>query len=206
MASLSVLLAGGHRHHLGSEHSHAVDVEFLPLTIQFAHVNDALQPEHGRDGGGGDAMLACAGFGNDAALAHAPGQQDLSEGVVDLVRARVEQVFSLEINLRPAQLTGEALRQVERRRPPAELPQVIRQLPLKFGVALRLDILLLQLLQRMHQCLGNKPAAIRAEPASGVGQITTGCLAHAPSLAHGASQGQPPFSWPGGRVEHEPDL
>jgi hypothetical protein len=41
-------------------------------------------------------MLAGAGFGDDAGLAHALGEQDLADAVVDLVRAGVVQLFALE--------------------------------------------------------------------------------------------------------------
>jgi len=46
-------------------------------------------------------MLARAGLGDDARLAHPFREKDLPHRVVDLVRAGVEQVFTLEINLRP---------------------------------------------------------------------------------------------------------
>ena len=58
-------------------------------------------------------MLAGAGLGDDARLAHALGQQDLAEAVVDLVRARVVQVLALEIDLRAAEVPGEAFGEVE---------------------------------------------------------------------------------------------
>jgi hypothetical protein len=52
---------------------------------------------------GGDAVLAGAGLGDDALLAHAPGQQDLAEHVVDLVRAGVVELVALEIDLGAAE-------------------------------------------------------------------------------------------------------
>ena len=103
---LEGLLAGGDGHDLRAEHFHAIDVERLALAIHFAHVDDAFQAEHGGDGGGGDAVLAGAGFGDDAGLAHAPGEQDLADGVVDFMRAGVEQVFALEINFRRRRVPG----------------------------------------------------------------------------------------------------
>jgi hypothetical protein len=54
------------------------------------------------DGGRRDAVLARAGLGDDARLAHAAGEQRLPDGVVDLVRAGVVQVFALEVDLRAA--------------------------------------------------------------------------------------------------------
>ena len=122
---LQRLLAGVHRHHLRAEHLHAIHIQRLPLAIHRAHVDDALQPEHGGDRGRGDAVLARAGLGDDARLAHAPGQQDLADGVVDLVRAGVEQILALEINLRAAQFARQPLGKIQRRGPSAKLPQVI---------------------------------------------------------------------------------
>ena len=56
--------------------------------ILFTHVDDALVAEQGAGRGRGDAVLARAGLGDDARLVHAPREQDLAEGVVDLVCAR----------------------------------------------------------------------------------------------------------------------
>jgi hypothetical protein len=52
---------------------------------------------------GGHAVLAGPGLGDHARLAHAPREQRLSEGVVDLVRAGVVQVLALEVDLRAAE-------------------------------------------------------------------------------------------------------
>jgi hypothetical protein len=56
-----------------------------------------------------------AGLGDDAGLAHAAGQQDLAQHVVDLVRAGVVQLVALEVDLRPAKMLGQALGEIERR-------------------------------------------------------------------------------------------
>ena len=89
----------------------------LPLDVGRAHVDDAGQAEARRDGGRGDAVLAGAGLGDDARLAHALGQQDLAEAVVDLVRAGVVQLLALEIDLRAAEMLGQPLGEIERARP-----------------------------------------------------------------------------------------
>ena len=57
--------------------------------------------------GRGHAVLSGARLGYDALFAQPPGQQRLSQGVVDLVRTGVGQVLSLEIDLRPAQMGGQ---------------------------------------------------------------------------------------------------
>ena len=62
------------------------------------------------------AVLAGAGLGDDAPLAEAPGEQRLPERVVDLVRAGVGEVLALEPDLRAADVLGQPLGEVERRR------------------------------------------------------------------------------------------
>ena len=54
-------------------------------------------------------MLAGASLGDDAAFAHAFGEQDLANAVVDFVRPGVEQILALKINLRAAQVARETL-------------------------------------------------------------------------------------------------
>ena len=61
-------------------------------------------------------MLAGAGFGNHAALAHPQGQQGLPERVVDFVGAGVIQIFALQINLCPADVLAQPLGMIQRRR------------------------------------------------------------------------------------------
>ena len=85
--------------HLRAEQLHAKDVRLLPLDVGRAHIDDAGQTEARRDRGGGDAVLAGAGLGDDARLAHAAGEQDLAEAIVDLVRAGVVQLVALEVDL-----------------------------------------------------------------------------------------------------------
>ena len=83
-------------HHLGTEHAHASDVKRLTTRIDLAHVDTALQSKHGAHRSGGDTVLTCTGFSNDPSLAHALDQQGLTECIVDLVRASVVQILTLE--------------------------------------------------------------------------------------------------------------
>ena len=92
--------------HRRPEQLHAKDVELLAYGVDLAHVDRALKTQAGRRGRGGDAVLAGAGLGDDAALAHATRQQRLADDVVDLVRAGVGQVLALGEDPDP-----EALRQ-----------------------------------------------------------------------------------------------
>jgi hypothetical protein len=90
-----------------AEQAHARDVEGLARHVFRTHVYDAFQAEVRRDGGGGDAVLACAGFCDDGRLAHLYGKQPLADGVVDLVRSGVIQIFALDVNARTAEMCRE---------------------------------------------------------------------------------------------------
>ena len=100
--------------HLGAEQSHADDVQRLAPHVLGAHVDAALQAEQRAGGRRRHAVLARAGLGDDARLAHALGQQRLPERVVDLVRARVGEILALEQNpdARPVPAASDASRRV----------------------------------------------------------------------------------------------
>ena len=55
-------------------------------------------------------MLACPGLGNDTMFAHAARKQRLAQGVIDLVRAGVQKVFALQINLCATGMRSQPLR------------------------------------------------------------------------------------------------
>ena len=116
--------AARYRHDLGAEELHPHDVQLLAAGVVLAHVHHALLAVQGGDGRGRDPVLARAGLGDDALLAHPVGQQDLSEGVVDLVCPRVREVLALEPHVRPAPLAGESLGEHQGRRTSNE---VLRQ-------------------------------------------------------------------------------
>ena len=71
IASFSVRLPASTPAHLGAEQPHAEHVQRLALHVLGAHVDVALEAEQRAGGGGRDAVLARAGFGDDAPLAHA---------------------------------------------------------------------------------------------------------------------------------------
>src|SRR4029453_4905727 len=79
-----------------------------------AHVDDALEAEASADGRGGDSVLAGAGLGDDPLLAEPLGEERLAERVVQLVRARVEEILALQVE---ALARGKALGERERCRP-----------------------------------------------------------------------------------------
>ena len=109
---LERLAAGFHRNDLGAEHLHFPYVEHLPLDVHRSHVHVALHAHQGADGSRRHAMLPGARLGDDAGLAHPAGQQDLSDGVVDLVGTGMVEVFALEVDLRPVTL-GQTLGQIQ---------------------------------------------------------------------------------------------
>ena len=84
---------------------------------------------------------ARASLGNHAPLAHALNQQRLPQTVIDLVRAGMQQILALQINLRPAQLLRKPPRKTQRRRTPGITPQQQIQPRLKFLIPPSLLIL-----------------------------------------------------------------
>ena len=100
--------AGVHSAHGRAEQLHPEDVERLPLHVFRAHVDVARQPEQRAGGGGRDAVLPCAGFRDDAPLAHPLREERLAERVVDLVRAGVREILALEKDARAAERSASA--------------------------------------------------------------------------------------------------
>ena len=93
---------------LRAEHAHARNVERLAGHVFRTHIDDAFEAEVCGDGSGGDAVLAGASFGDDARLAHFYGEQTLADGVIDFVRAGMEQIFALDVDARAAKMRGQA--------------------------------------------------------------------------------------------------
>ncbi len=111
-------------------------------------------------------MLAGAGLGDDPRLAHAPGEQDLAEAIVDLVAAGVVELVALEIDLGAAEMLGQPLGEIERARPSGIMSIEIVDLGLERRVLLRRLIGLVQLQDQRHQRLGDEAAAEKAEEAA----------------------------------------
>jgi hypothetical protein len=97
------------------------------------------------------------------------GEQRLAEHVVDLVRAGVAEIFSLEIDARAAAVPGEALGEVERGGPPRVVPEEIAEPAPEAGILARGVEGTLQLDERRHEGLGDEAAAEAAEVAGGIG-------------------------------------
>ncbi len=162
--------AGRHRHHGRAQQLHPVDVDLLAFDIGGAHVDHAFQAQPGGHGGTGHAVLAGAGLGDDARLAHPAGQQGLADGVVDLVRAGVVQVLALEQDARAADFARQPGGFIDR----AGTADVVLQVVIEGGQERRILAGLVvrrrQFLQRADQGLGDEAAAEPAEMAAGVGE------------------------------------
>ena len=78
-----------------------------------AHIDHTFQAKLGTDRRGRNAVLTGTGFCDDAGLAHATRQNDLTQHVVDLMCARVVQLVALKVNLGPAKFLGHAWREIE---------------------------------------------------------------------------------------------
>ena len=145
------------------EQLHAEDVELLALRVDLAHVDRALESEQRRSGRGGDAVLTGPRLGDHLGLAHPLGQQGLPDDVVELVRTRVREIFSLE-QQGDAEVLREPMALGHRRRSPAEGPQDPSILLDERRVVPRLSERLLELLTGWHQGLGDESPSKRPEP------------------------------------------
>jgi hypothetical protein len=163
--------AGLHRNHLGAQKLHAIDVLGLAHDVFAAHVDHALHAVARRDRGGSHPVLARAGFGDHARLAHAPGQQRLADGVVDLVGAGVVEILALEIDLGAAQHRRPAPRVVDGRGPADEVGEFVAELGHELGVDAIVFIRGPQFLERMHERFGDENATVWAEVSAGVGKV-----------------------------------
>ena len=104
----------GHRHNLSTQKAHAEHVRCLTLNVGRTHVDGTGQAKQRANRCRCNTVLTRAGFGNDAGLSHATGKQDLSQTVVDLVRAGVVQLVALEVDFCTTQLFGQPLGKVQR--------------------------------------------------------------------------------------------
>lgn len=120
MASLVAVLQGhvarGHGHDRRAQHLHLPDVGLLALDIGLPHVDHARHVHQRADRRRGHTVLPGPRLGDDARLAHPPGDQDLPDGVVDLVGAGVVEVLAFEVDAAAVALAQPAC-EIERRRP-----------------------------------------------------------------------------------------
>lgn len=179
--------ADGDGDDLGAEHAHAGDVERLAPGVLLAHVDHALQAEQGAGGGGGHAVLAGAGLGDDAGLAHALGEQGLAEHVVDLVRAGVVEVLAFEQDAGAAAVLGEVAGLAQGAGPPGVVLEQCGELGLVLGVLLGLLPLGGDLVEGGDERLGGEAAAEAAVVPVRVGQWLV--------VTHGKFSWEGPTAW-----------
>ena len=152
------------RSHLRPEQAHPLHVRRLTAHVFDAHVDDAIEAEPRANGRCRDAVLAGAGLRDDSALAEPPRQHGLAEGVVELVRAGMEQVLALQVD---ALAGGEALGKRERRGPAAvAAPKSVQLVPIR-RIGERFAPAALQLVERRNQRLGHVAPAVVAVGESG---------------------------------------
>ena len=101
--------------HLRAEQTHHLDVERLTLDVARAHVDVDRQAELRADGRRRDAVLTRAGLGEQPAFTHAPREQRLADGIVDLMRAGVIGIFALHQQRHGRDVARVSLAAVERR-------------------------------------------------------------------------------------------
>ena len=157
-----------HRDDRRAEQFHPVHIRRLALHIIRAHIDDTFQAEAGGNRRARHAVLTRAGFRNHARLAEADGQERLTDGIVNLVRAGVVQILALQPNLRAACLLRQAFGEIQRRRAADIISQLRAELRPKSGVILRGTISRFQLQHGLHQSLGDKLPAEAAKIATGV--------------------------------------
>ena len=119
-------------------------------------------------------MLAGAGFRDDARFAHALRQHDLSQHRIDLMRAGMVQLITLEIDFRTAELVRQAFGKPKRARPTHIMGQQPAPFIHKGRVALRFLIGFFNLEDQRHQGFGDETPAIRAEAATGIRPLAEG--------------------------------
>ena len=121
-------------------------------------------------------MLASTCFRNNALLAHAAGEQNLAEHIVDLVCAGVVELIALEIDFRAAKFFCQAFCEIERARATDIMFGEMIKLGLKSRILFGDLIGLFQLKDERHQSLGDKAAAEQAEMPALIGSGAIGIL------------------------------
>ena len=127
-------------------------------------------------------MLAGTGFSNQPRLAHADCQQALADAIVDLVRAGMEQVLALQINLCAAEVFCKPLGIVERRGAPGVVPQEPLEFRLERGIVFGFLVCALKLLDGMHESFRHIAPAKISKASANVGPCC--CLLRVRHFVH----------------------
>ena len=122
-------------------------------------------------------MLTGAGLGNDPSRTHLPGEQGLTDGVVDLVGPGMGEVFAFQPNVASPRFT-EAACPGQRR----GSSHPARHLPIELGQEARIveeaERSRLETFQGRHQDLRHVAPAEWPEPPSLIGKDADDCAAH----------------------------
>jgi len=111
-------------------------------------------------------VLPSAGFSDDPRLAHAHGEQDLADAIIDLVRAGVIELVALEPYLRASELFGDARGEVERAGPADVMLEQILELFCEGRISLGRTVSRFQLKDQRHQRFGDIAPTELAEMAT----------------------------------------
>ena len=105
-------------------------------------------------------MLSGTRLSNDAPLTHASREQNLSQRVVDFVRAGVKQVLALEIDPRTTAIHTQTMSEEQRCRASSIIAQQLIEFTLKALVFTRQFIRRRQFFERRHQSLRHEATAV----------------------------------------------
>ena len=137
-----------------TQHLHFFYIDMLAFYIRFSHVDDAFHVHQGTYGGSSYSVLSGTGFGDDAMLAHAACQKNLSDSVVNLVSSCMVQVFTFEVEL-AAILFGKPAGIVEWGRTSYVVTQQLVELLLEIFALQYFEIGVLQLFHTLVEYFGN---------------------------------------------------
>ena len=147
-------VAAGHGTNPRPQHLHLLYVEVLTGNIGLTHIDYAGHIHQGAYGGCGHTVLSGSGFGDDPFLAHATGQQNLPQSIVDFMGTGMVQVFTFEVNSSPV-FFGETFGVVERGWTSDVITEQIIQLFLEAGVSHHLQVVFAQIFDSRIQDLWN---------------------------------------------------
>ena len=153
---------------LGAQELHPKDVEGLALHVLGTHEDFALQPQQGRDGGGGHAVLPRARFGDDPLFAQPLGDETLQNRVVDLVGPGVVEIFAFEVD-GSTDLVGDVFGVVEGAGASDVVLQVVVGFTPKLFVEADFGIGVIELFEDRHQGFRDVTPAEDTEMAQFVG-------------------------------------
>src|SRR5574337_920740 len=156
------------RGNLCAEQAHPNNVQGLPPHVLGSHEDLASQTKSGGHCGGRYSVLAGPRFGDDPSLAHATGEENLAKSIINLVRTRVAEILTFEVNASPSQMFRQPTREIEGRRASHIMPEKLLHLRFKARISLRIEIDLLQLRERHHQGLRNKLPSVPAEMSASI--------------------------------------